>query len=300
MLSVVIPLYNKELSIERTIASVLKQTYASFELIVVDDGSTDKSVEIVENFTDDRIRLIKKANGGVSSARNKGIEAANYDWLAFLDADDFWHEDYLLEISKVIERPIDIEVIATGFARINKDGTILKSSVALRSGIVDYFKATNESGYNVLNMSTFCVKKTSLLSIGMFSKHLTHGEDMEVFEKLARRGNIWIVNKVLSYYVMDAENRAMGKLPDIEKHRLYYVDSSEITSDEERLYQKTRILNSIVERVSNFDVKGALALLKRQRGLITMGVLVDYMINRFLTKIGLKRKPKIIEEEFRP
>ena len=92
MISVVIPLYNKEKYIKRAIESVLNQTFQKFEIIVVNDGSTDKSAEIVQNIKDPRIRLINQKNAGVSAARNRGIQEAKYEYIAFLDADDFWEK----------------------------------------------------------------------------------------------------------------------------------------------------------------------------------------------------------------
>ena len=90
MFSVIIPLYNKEKSVSSTLQSVLNQTFKKFEVIVVDDGSTDGSYDVVKQFKDERIRLIQKENGGVSSARNRGIQETKYDHVAFLDADDVW------------------------------------------------------------------------------------------------------------------------------------------------------------------------------------------------------------------
>ena len=97
MFSVVIPLYNKELSIINTIQSVLDQTFQNFEIVVVNDGSTDRSVEMVEQFNDPRIRIINKSNGGVSSARNRGIQEAKYELVAFLDADDFGSQNIFMK-----------------------------------------------------------------------------------------------------------------------------------------------------------------------------------------------------------
>ena len=88
MISVVIPLYNKEQFVGQTIKSLLFQTFKEFEAIFIDDGSTDKSPQIIENIQDDRIKLIRKENGGPSSARNLGVEKAKYDWILYLDADD--------------------------------------------------------------------------------------------------------------------------------------------------------------------------------------------------------------------
>ena len=90
MFSVVIPLYNKEQYICRAVDSVLNQTYEQFELIVVDDGSTDRSAELVENIKDDRVRVIRQDNQGEGPARNSGVLAASNHWVAFLDADDAW------------------------------------------------------------------------------------------------------------------------------------------------------------------------------------------------------------------
>ena len=86
--SVIVPLYNKELYIENTILSILKQSYTDFEIIVVDDGSTDNSYEIVERIQDSRIRLVSKKNGGVSAARNYGISLARYSYIVCIDGDD--------------------------------------------------------------------------------------------------------------------------------------------------------------------------------------------------------------------
>ena len=95
MISGIIPLYNKAESIATALDCVLAQTYQDFEVVVVDDGSTDKGATIVEQYTDPRIRLVCQENAGVSAARNKGIEEAKGEYVAFLDADDEWMPEYL-------------------------------------------------------------------------------------------------------------------------------------------------------------------------------------------------------------
>ena len=99
--SIIIPLYNKENEMRRTIKSVLAQSYGDFELLIVNDGSTDNSVEIVNEFNDTRIKLLNQANRGVSSARNYGIKSSKHEYIALLDADDFWGKDYLLKLRKI-------------------------------------------------------------------------------------------------------------------------------------------------------------------------------------------------------
>lgn len=91
LISVIIPLYNKQDSILRTLKSVLLQSYKKIEIIIIDDGSTDNSLNVVKNVIDIRLRIISKGNGGVSSARNLGVEESKGEWILFLDADDYLH-----------------------------------------------------------------------------------------------------------------------------------------------------------------------------------------------------------------
>ena len=109
MISVIIPLYNKEKSISSTIESVLSQTYKDFELIIINDGSTDKSEEIIRKYLNDsRIKYYYKTNSGVSSTRNYGINIAKGEWILFLDADDELSINGLNSLSKFTEYNVDI------------------------------------------------------------------------------------------------------------------------------------------------------------------------------------------------
>jgi glycosyltransferase involved in cell wall biosynthesis len=104
MITVVIPLYNKSHTIVNTLNSVLNQSFTNFELVIVNDGSTDNSIEIIENyFHDIRIKVINQSNEGVSAARNRGVKEAKYNYIAFLDGDDEWFPEYLNTIKKMIE-----------------------------------------------------------------------------------------------------------------------------------------------------------------------------------------------------
>lgn len=96
MISVIIPLYNKEKTILSTLNSIRNQTLRNWECIVVDDGSSDNSCKIIEELHDERIRLIKKENGGPSSARNFGLQYAKGEWIIYMDADDVFFEMHLI------------------------------------------------------------------------------------------------------------------------------------------------------------------------------------------------------------
>ena len=100
--SVVIPLFNKEKYIKATLDSVLKQTYANFEVIIINDGSSDNSIEVINEFDDERIKISSQENQGLSASRNKGIKIAIAEYIAFLDADDLWKEDYLEVMHQLI------------------------------------------------------------------------------------------------------------------------------------------------------------------------------------------------------
>lgn len=115
MISVVIPLYNKAHTIANTLSTVIKQTYKDFEIIIVNDGSTDNGVEVIQqHFTDNRIRIINQNNSGVSAARNKGVEESKGEWIAFLDGDDEWHPEYLDYVYNVIRKYPHCGMICSG------------------------------------------------------------------------------------------------------------------------------------------------------------------------------------------
>lgn len=110
-ISVVIPLYNKEKSIAQSLKSVLDQTYTNFEIVVVDDGSTDKSVEVVKNIGDERIQLLSQPNAGPSKARNTGVKNSKGDWIVFLDADDELLPEALSIFTEIIVEHQDVDII---------------------------------------------------------------------------------------------------------------------------------------------------------------------------------------------
>src|SRR5690606_32693386 len=143
--SVVIPLYNKETTILETLSSVLNQSFREFEVIIVNDGSTDYSLSIVQRIEDPRIRIINKKNGGVSSARNTGILESRYEYVAFIDADDLWFEHHLKTLVHLIHKypSPDVGGYGTRFLK-NKKINSIKSPTKPQSSkdyiVENYFK----------------------------------------------------------------------------------------------------------------------------------------------------------------
>ena len=241
--SVVIPLYNKEQIIEKTIQSVLNQLYQNFEIVVVDDGCTDKGIYFVERVKDERIKVIRKKNGGVSSARNLGIQNAQYDWIAFLDADDYWDENHLLNIKNVLLNKKTDGFIATGFYISDKKLEVSKIFQSPKDGLLDYFEVAALNGFPVHTSST-CIKRELLLK-DLFNEQLSLGEDNELFARLGRKYKVYFITHPTSYYISDSENKEVLKAHDQAKDFLYNINLSDCKSKNERNYYIIFILHHL-------------------------------------------------------
>ena len=113
--SVVVPLYDKAEHIVRTLGSVLDQSFQAFEIIVVNDGSTDRGADLVAAMGDPRIKMLHQPNGGVARARNTGIDHAQGSWITFLDADDWWHPEFLQALARLIGLHPQLDMVATQY-----------------------------------------------------------------------------------------------------------------------------------------------------------------------------------------
>jgi GT2 family glycosyltransferase len=128
--SVVIPVYNSAETLPRAIASVIEQTWPAHEIIVVDDGSTDSSLQVANGFAS-QVRVIHQSNAGVSAARNRGAESATGDWLAFLDADDWYYPDRLRWHAEWIGRDDNLDFLTGDYEYRREDGALISTSIAL-------------------------------------------------------------------------------------------------------------------------------------------------------------------------
>lgn len=176
MFSVIIPLYNKVTYIQRAIDSVLNQSFQDFEIIVVNDGSTDGGEELVKGNYGDQVVLINQINQGVSAARNKGIAHSRFDFLAFLDGDDYWHPDFLNWVSHVLERYPEIKMIGTSYTNDSLPSKIENPELEL---IEDYFA---KADYNTLfTSSSTVIHKSFFENNSGFKSHLVRGEDIDIW-----------------------------------------------------------------------------------------------------------------------
>ena len=221
MISVVIPLYNKEKSITKTLESVSAQNYTDWECIVVNDGSTDKSAEVVERLTinDERFLLINQENAGVSAARNRGIVEAKGEYVAFLDGDDLWDASYLDELYKLISDYPGKGIYGIGCQEIYND------EIPHVPG--DYYRGPHDE-WNYTNVawtgSSATAPKDALIAVGLFDERLKYGEDKDMWYRLQLYAGGACYCKPLAYYRQDAENRAMLRVKPLEKHLVYYME----------------------------------------------------------------------------
>jgi len=198
--SIVIPLYNKRRYIRRAIDSVISQSFRDFELIVVDDGSTDGSQEMVVDIADLRMKLIRQDNAGEGAARNRGIKEAKADWIAFLDADDMWVSGHLDNLARLIERFPESGLLSTGYQEI-LDGAGVNPIPRKASNMreIDYF-AEAALRIGVIHVSAVAVKRTAIQERGGFGAFPT-GADLECWAKLALNYPITISDLVTSVYI---------------------------------------------------------------------------------------------------
>ena len=231
LFSVVIPIYNKEAYLRDTVESVLGQTEGDYELILVDDGSTDGSLRVAESFDEPRIRIIRKPNGGVSSARNAGIRAARGEYVCLLDADDLWLPRYLETIRWLIgEYGGQAGAFFTGYRIRTAKGVVTPDFTGVYRGrstgiLEDYFAAA-AGRYAILNSSCIAVRKSLFDVVGYYDEDNSVGEDLEVQMKIAMATSYAFSSEVLSEYNRTTgDNARTRNRVFYPKSYLEYIDS---------------------------------------------------------------------------
>lgn len=221
IISVVIPLYNKELHIKRAIDSVLAQNIQDFELIVVDDGSIDNGGKVVKSFENPKIQLIQQENMGVSAARNRGVKEAKTDLIAFLDADDEWTPDFLETILRLRAKYPQAGAYATAYSNEVIDRKKLKS-YGLPKGqyeglITSYFKSAAVCN-EIFCSSTVAIPRKVFSEVGEFSLGVSWGEDTDMWGRIALKYPIAFNCDCKGIYHSDASNRACNRIKPVNQN----------------------------------------------------------------------------------
>lgn len=207
MFSVIMPVYNRADLVGDAIRSVLAQEYTDWEIVLVDDGSTDNLREVLEQFSDERIKVFHQKNGGVSVARNKAMSIAEGDYFCFLDADDKWYPNHLSVLKELIAKYPESGFFAT-CAQISVPNS---QSVIISS---DYFEGKDEDLYienffvaynedkraKCFQMSTTCIPKSVIDRLGNFKEGCKMGEDLELSLRIAAYYPYVLTAKTTAFY----------------------------------------------------------------------------------------------------
>ncbi|MFE3869099.1 glycosyltransferase family 2 protein [Flavobacterium sp. LS2P90] len=210
--SVIIPLFNKEKFIEATLKSVLIQTFIDFEILIINDGSTDNSAEIIKGFDDPRIRYFYKENEGVSSARNTGIKNAKAKFIAFLDADDYWYPDFLEEMFKNIQSYPQEKVFSAAIEIETSKKVIPASYSILKTNhceIVNYFNASSKE--TVICTSCAVFHKSIFSETGTFDLKIKSGQDTDMWIRIGMNYPVVFSWKILARYIYDEKSLSKNK-----------------------------------------------------------------------------------------
>lgn len=227
--SIVIPLYNKAPYIAHTIESVLTQTLTDHEVIVVDDGSSDGGAELVAAMTDQRLRLLRQANAGVSVARNRGIEQARGEWIVLLDADDWHHPRFLASLVAAQETYPQADAVATQFVHVPDNGCNLPPPWPEIKNLLDVELITDLPTRwmegPTLTTGSVAIRTARLQQMQpCFPAGESQGEDMDLWFRIAEQTPIALVKAPLLAYrravkgsLTEDHDRALFLYPAIQR-----------------------------------------------------------------------------------
>lgn len=213
LVSIIMPAYNAEKNIKESITSIIKQTYKNWELIVIDDGSTDKTIQSIEEMAsqEKRIRFYKnEENCGVSSTRNKGISIANGSWIAFLDSDDMWKKEKLEKQLKFADEK-KVGFVFTGASYINENGIAYKGIFNVPEQ-VNYRKL---KVHNVISCSSVLIQNRYLKELKMEKDDLH--EDYLLWLKILKKYQIYAngLDEPLLTYRLSTNSKSGNKFKSI-------------------------------------------------------------------------------------
>jgi glycosyltransferase involved in cell wall biosynthesis len=217
LVSIILPVYNAEKFLKTAIDSVLSQTYQYFELLIINDGSTDNTSNIIQTFNDPRIVFINQlSNKGITYRLNEGIKTATGKYIARIDADDIWHPQKLEKQINILNKNKNLAFIATDFYRIDYQNNIL--SIDKNS------QYNNNLRHNILKKNLFChssiiLKKEICLNVNLYDETIKHAEDYHCWIKILSKYDGIILPEILTYYRISSNQISFKK----RKTQVYYT-----------------------------------------------------------------------------
>lgn len=209
--TVIIPLYNKENHIKNTLKSVINQSFQDFEIIIIEDCSTDNSKKNAKEVKSEKIKILQhEKNKGLSASRNTGIKNSNSIYIAFLDADDIWHKDYLKKIHDLTITFPNNHLYATNYTEVYSSTVSVKPASILGDnkfeGLIDDFFETNLY-QNIYCPSSLCVKKEVFDNLIYYNENINYGEDVDFNIRANTQYKLAYSNCILVDNIMYSENK---------------------------------------------------------------------------------------------
>lgn len=289
LISVIIPLYNKESSIKDTIHSVLHQSFDNFELIIINDGSTDNSLKVISQLSDSRLKVFSIPNEGVSNARNTGVEKAIGKYIFFLDADDIILKDCLRIFSERAIVNLDKHIFVSDFNILFKDGKLKRFSSYSKEGVVLNIEKNIWKRHVFPRTGATLISKSCFDQINpWFNTKISIYEDMEFILRLVNVFDVYYIPEVVLNYQLEY-NSLSKKVNHFSKEWVYHMDDNTFSGG----FYKKMIVSEIVYntymkwvKANNKDVKKMIEQKNiKHLGLILYSIFTRGRIN-FFNKIS--------------
>ena len=221
--SIIVPLYNKAPYVKKALDSIVSQTFTDWECIIVDDGSTDNSAAICEEYLKNKfetlnlkleIRILRQPNSGVAKARNVGVENSSAPFVCFLDADDWWEPEFLMTMAEAIEKCPDAGIYGVNYDSVRK-GVVRKVVSGIKTGLINYFQAYSRPPYAMpLWTGAVVIPRKVYDEIGGFDPMLKMAEDFDLWTRIALKYPVYKLVDPKHHFVFHADYL----LPEMEKN----------------------------------------------------------------------------------
>ncbi|MGB3535685.1 MAG: glycosyltransferase [Microcoleaceae cyanobacterium] len=273
LISIIIPVYNGEKTIQETILSVLNQTYKNIEIIIINDGSTDSTLEVISSIPNSNIKVFSYPNTGVSASRNRGIAEAKGEYISFIDADDLWTPDKLETQFNALQENPQAAVAYSWTDWINQSGEVIdhgghhqiSGDVYAHLFLGDFI----EGGSNVL------IRKSALDQVGVFDESVNFSEDWEMWLRLAARYQFVVVPRTQILYRISDQSASFNVL-QMEKSSLQVIHQAIIQSPQPIEHLKSHCL---ANRYKYLTYKTLDGYPMRKNGLIAIKFLWNILKN---------------------
>jgi glycosyltransferase involved in cell wall biosynthesis len=275
LISVVIPVFNGEKTIKETIDSVLKQTFTDFELIVINDGSQDLTVEVVEKIQDSRIQVYSYPNAGLAASRNRGIDRSTGEYIAFIDADDMWTPDKLEAQFNALKSHPEAAVAYSWTDYIDEYSQFLGKGghITVNGNIYPHLLLTDllENGSNPL------IRKQAFIEVGNFDESLRAAEDWDMLLRLAIRYHFIAVSSPQVLYRISSNSMSFNVLQQ-ERESLKVIERAFNQAPESLQYLKKPSLANLYKYLTYKSLEGTP---QQKKGLVAARMLSSAVKNDF-------------------